>query len=153
MFKSFLAAVTVAFGTSAFAAAPIDVSANIFNGSQLWGTASFVGTDTNADGHLSLGELSSFDMSIAGYTPTLADVNAFGTYTIASNTWNDDAEAWGQYATGSFVTWANDGLAVTSINGFSVQTTAVSAVPEPSALVLMSLAGLGALVARRRKSA
>ena len=156
MIKSLAAAAAlVVFASSSMAAGAIDVSADIYLGGNLDGVATFAGTDANSDGKLSLSELSSFSISIEGYNASLADVNAFGTYSIASNTWNADAEAWGgTYPTGSFVTWDDQDLAVTTWSGFSVTTTATSPVPEPTSLLMMSM-GMGALAlaARRRKSA
>ncbi len=80
-------------------------------------------------------------------------MNASGSYSIASNTWNADAEAWNhEYDSGSFVTFDSESLAVTTMAGFSAVTTATSAVPKPTTLLMMGVGAL-ALMARRRTSA
>lgn len=130
----------------------LTVDYTVSTGGSIWGSGTFAGTDANANGQLEFTELSSFtDVSIMeGWTLTLADLVGFGSYTIATNTWNADGVSWNGYPNNAYFTWNNRNNSVNS-SWATVTTQAAAAVPEPGAWAMMGL-GLLVLGARRRKA-
>jgi hypothetical protein len=148
MIKSLFAATALAVGaSSSMAATTVDVTAEFFAGGiPLPYQVSFAGTDTNSDGILTLGELTSFSAisEFGAYSFSLPEVISFGIYDIGTNTWLSE------------LMWFADSTAVQVVYfGIipTIETFEVAAVPEPANAAFL-LAGLGLLgaVARRKAS-
>jgi hypothetical protein len=112
-------------------------------------SGSFAGTDQNSDNLLKLNELSSFNFS---YDPavTVASLSDFGSFDIVNNLWNPDASGWGQ-TNFAYFSWANGNLSANTTNVIDVQTTIVTAVPEPTSIALLGLGAFGIAAMRRRR--
>lgn len=119
----------------------------------------FTGEDTG-DGVLTLAELTDWWISFSPIS-TVASLNAFGTYDIATNTWHHDAaSAPNPLMYDSYATW--NGVMELSMHRFAwqfgtgidaVQPADTSAVPEPASLALGAI-GVAALgLGRRRRRA
>lgn len=115
-----------------------------------YGQGAFVGTDTNHDSFLNLGELASFSFVGGFYNLSLADLNSFGSFDLTTGVWNADTPGGG--FSSAWFSWNNDQQAVSPDWAVLTITSASGiGVPEPATLALLGVAGLGFL--RRRQAA
>ena len=117
-------------------------------GGEVAGTGIFSGTDANNDGLLSLTELSSFISDDA----TLSGLFDFGTYNIATNTWNADASGWGQ-TDFAWYSWDDGDMSINPVNASMATVVEQSEVPEPGSLALLGLGLAGFAVTSRKRQA
>jgi len=150
------AAFALLLGAAAVQAAPVTVNYTVYTlGGSFWGNGSFVGTDADNNGKLSLGELSSFDGSnnVEGQTVTLPGLSGFGDFDIAANNWIANGTGWGSSGF-AFFSWNGDSNSVNNTWARTVtDVTGGGTLPEPSSLALGAVALLGVVGARRRKAA
>jgi len=144
------------FGTVAAAnALTVDYTVSYYSGT--WGTGSFTGNDTNADGFIKFNELSSFNGSsnVEGEVVNLSTLYDIGSFDIANNTWLSNGVGWEGHADDAFFTWNNRNNSVNS-EWATLTTTENGAapVPEPGTMMLLGAGFLGlAAFAKRRKNA
>jgi hypothetical protein len=153
MIKKLIPALLLSVLAASAHATVIDYSMTISNVASASGQ--FSGTDSNADGFLSLNELSAFafDLPLVGYHFELDRVSDFGRYDIAANTWLHDAAGWSQ-TNFAYVSFDGGSLSVNTMNAGNVLTSVVPApadVPEPASIALTGLGLLALRAARRSK--
>ncbi len=151
MFKKLLSALALSIVATSASATVVDYTMTISN--SVGASGQFTGLDGNADGFLSLNELSAFtfDIPAVGYHFELPIVSDFGRYNIAQNLWLHDASGWGQ-SNFAYVSFNGGSLSVNTTNASNVVTTSAAAeVPEPAPVALFALGLLAIGAARRSK--
>lgn len=153
MIKKLFPALLLSILATSANATVIDYTMTISNSASASGQ--FSGADGNADGFLSLNELSAFafDIPVAGYHFELDRVSDFGRYNIAANTWLHDAAGWSQ-TNFAYVSFDGGALSVNTFNASNVLTSVAQApadVPEPASVTLTALGLLALRAARRSK--
>ena len=140
-------------GASQANAAVVSVNFDLINnGGGSWGLGSFSGEDNNSDGFLKFDELTAFSWVNLGYDANLGNLNGFGDYSIASNTWFSNGISWIGNPDIAFFTFDNRNLSATSLF-FTTQTSAaITQTPIPAAVWLFgsALAGLMGIGKRRK---
>ena len=151
MIAKLFSALLLTVVASSASATVVDYSMSIARTYQASGQ--FTGVDGNADGFLSLNELSAFtfDLPAVNYHFGLDIVSDFGRYDIVQNLWHHDAAGWGR-TNFAYVSFNGGSSSVNTDNASNVITNVTRApaqVPEPAPIALFAL-GLVAIGAARR---
>jgi len=164
--RTILSALALACASMAANAVTVDYSASIPGDSEFpgypLGGGQFSGVDTNADGLLTMNELSAFTFNSASFmsSVTLGALNNFGSYDIAANHWTADTYVGGNYQNNYyFFSGTENDFKASAVYYSTVTTTVVpnavptAPVPEPETYAMM-VAGLGVLgwMGRRRQA-
>lgn len=148
--KKFLKMLIVAtfFSQASFAANATTVNFVVYAFGFPYQSGSFVGMDGNADGLLSLNELTYF----VDYTENirLSDLSDFGSFNPVSNVWNADAFGWGINNI-AWYSWHGGDYSANKLWATVKTEIAPSDVSEPASFALLGLGLFGFFAARMRK--
>ena len=153
MIKKILPALLLSFMAASANATVVNYSMIVSHTAEA--TGQFTGEDANADGFLSLPELSAlnFDIDAVNYHFDLGVVSSFGRYDIAQNLWLSD----GENRSGNniaYISFFNGQLEANTANISDLVTSVApqsADVPEPATAMLSALGLLALGAVRRRK--